>query len=283
MGANEHYRTLFLSDWHLGLKGIQSSKLLAFLESHDAEKIYLIGDIIDQWVLGRKWSWNQDCDNILRTLIAKAEMGVNIVYIPGNHDDSFRKWANTTIKGISIKHDAVHRTADGRKLWILHGDEFDLFMRQSKLLCHLGHYSIQILMKLNRPVAWIRKKLRLKPWSLATAARRKFQNSSKTYRRFAQTITEEAARRGYDGVVCGHIHKAEFKLLDGIEYWNDGDWVESCTAVTETMDGTMDILHYQPTDFTVNSLRLRAAQRFEEMNLSNQDSLDVQLIQEAFL
>ena len=215
--------------------------------------------------------------------MAKAEMGVNIVYIPGNHDDSFRKWANTTIKGISIQKDAVHTTADGRKLWILHGDEFDLFMRQSKLLCHLGHSSIQILMRLNRSVAWIRRKFRLKPWSLATSVRRTFQNSSKTFRRFSKTITEEANRRGYDGVVCGHIHKAEFKLLDGIEYWNDGDWVESCTAVTETMDGTMDILHYQPTDFTVNSLRLRAAQRFEEMNLSNQDPLDVQLIQEAFL
>ena len=264
----EHHRALFLSDWHLGLNGVKSAELLAFLETHDAETIYLVGDIIDQWVLGRKWSWNEDCDNILRNLMQKAERGTNIIYIPGNHDDSFRAWANASINGISVQRDAVHTTADGRRLWVIHGDEFDLFMRHSKFLCHLGHMACQLLMKINRPVAWFRHRLGMRPWSLATVARRALQKSSKTYRKFAETVTEAAQRAGYDGVVCGHIHRAEFRRVNGIEYWNDGDWVESCTATTEAMDGTMDILHYAPSTTTVQALRTRAAQRLNEVERS---------------
>ena len=265
MEANEHYRTMFLSDWHLGMKGIKSAELLAFLETHDAETIYLIGDIVDQWVLGRKWSWNSDCDNILRNLLEKAERGTKIIYIPGNHDDGFRAWANTSVNGIRIQKDAVHTTADGRKLWILHGDEFDLFMRHSRFLANLGHSIVQLLMKLNRPVTWFRKRVGLKPWSLATMARRAFQGSSKTYRRFSTAVTEEAMKLGYDGVVCGHIHKAEFKLINGIEYWNDGDWVDSCTATVEAMDGTMQIVHYQPASETIKALCERASIRDSEI------------------
>ena len=265
MEANEHYRTMFLSDWHLGMKGIKSAELLAFLETHDAETIYLIGDIVDQWVLGRKWSWNSDCDNILRNLLEKAERGTKIIYIPGNHDDGFRAWANTSVNGIRIQKDAVHTTADGRKLWILHGDEFDLFMRHSRFLANLGHSIVQLLMKLNRPVTWFRKRVGLKPWSLATMARRAFQGSSKTYRRFSTAVTEEAMKLGYDGVVCGHIHKAEFKLINGIEYWNDGDWVDSCTATVEAMDGTMQIVHYHPASETIKALCERASIRDSEI------------------
>ena len=271
-----HYRTLFLSDWHLGLSGIKSAELLAFLETHEAETIYLVGDIIDQWVLGRKWAWNEDCDNILRNLLQKTERGTKIVYIPGNHDDSFRSWANASINGISIQRQAVHITADGRRLWVIHGDEFDLFMRNTKFLCHLGHLGCQLLMKFNRPVAWFRRRLKLKPWSLAAAARRALQNSSKTYRQFSKTVTEEARRLGYDGVVCGHIHRAEFKLVDGIEYWNDGDWVESCTATSEAMDGTMATIHYAPPNTTIEWLRQRASVRYE-----GQESLDIPTITPA--
>lgn len=269
MDVKVHFRTMFLSDWHLGMKGIKSSELLAFLETHDAETIYLIGDIIDQWVLGKKWSWNTDCDNILRNLLEKAERGTNIIYIPGNHDEAFRAWANTSINGIKIQKEAVHTTADGRRLWILHGDEFDLFMRHSRFLANLGHSIVQLLMKMNRPVAWFRKKVGLKPWSLATMSRRAFQGSSKTYRRFSSVVTEEAMRLGFDGVVCGHIHKAEFKRINGIEYWNDGDWVDSCTATVESMDGTMHILHYQPPSETIRALCQRASIRESKDSISN--------------
>ena len=250
------------------MKGIKSAELLAFLETHDAETIYLVGDIIDQWVLGRKWSWNEDCDNILRNLMLKAERGTNIVYIPGNHDDSFRSWVNASINGISIKREAVHMTADGRRLWVIHGDEFDLFMQHTKFLCHLGHFGCQLLMKFNRPVAWVRRRLGLKPWSLAVAARRALQKSSKTFRRFSKTVTDEARRLGYDGVVCGHIHRAEHKLIDGIEYWNDGDWVDSCTATAEAMDGTMSTLHYSPHSSTIEWLRQRASVRYEDRDMT---------------
>ena len=269
MDGKAHYRTMFLSDWHLGMKGIKSSELLAFLESHDAETIYLIGDIVDQWVLGRKWSWNTDCDHILRNLLEKAERGTNIIYIPGNHDDGFRAWANTSVNGIKIQKDAVHTTSDGRRLWVLHGDEFDLFMRHSRFLANLGHSIVQLLMKLNRPVTWFRKRVGLRPWSLAAMARRAFQGSSKTYRRFATAVTEEAMKLGYDGVVCGHIHKAEFKLVNGIEYWNDGDWVDSCTAAVESMDGTMQIIHYQPPSETIKALCERASIRESDLASSH--------------
>lgn len=251
-----HYRSIFISDCHLGLKGTRSDALLQFLETNNAETIYLVGDIIDQWCKGRKWHWPIENDLILQKIVERSTCGSKIVYIPGNHDDSFRKWSECTIQGVEIKRETVHITADGRKLWVIHGDEFDLFMRH-KWLCNLGHFSVQILMKLNKPMERIRKVLGFKPWSLATAARRSLQRNSKTYKNYVDSVTKEALYRGYDGVVCGHIHNAEFRLENGVEYWNDGDWLESCTAICESMDGSMEIVHYEYSK-TFLSLRNRS-------------------------
>ena len=266
-----HYRTLFISDCHLGLKGVQSDKLLAFLQSHDAEKIYLVGDIIDHWCKGKKWHWTETEDLIIQNLISKANKGTQIYYIPGNHDEAFRDWCSTKIHGIEIINQAEHTTADGRNLWIIHGDEFDLFIKNHRWLCHLGHFSVQLLMKINRPIAWTRRLLKLPQWSLATAARRAMQRNSRTFKNYVNTVTREAARLGYDGVVCGHIHKAEFQVKNGVEYWNDGDWLESCTAIAEAMDGTMEILEYSPKISTISLLRERAKQ-----SASNQPSFEAE-------
>ena len=226
-----HYRTIFISDSHLGLRGTRSDTLLAFLEENNAETIYLVGDIIDQWCKGRKWHWPTENDLILQNLVEKSINGTKIVYIPGNHDDSFRKWAGRTIQGVEIKREATHITADGRKLWVIHGDEFDLFIRNHKWLCNLGHGTLQILMKLNKPVEWIRGLLGLKPWSLATAARRAMQRNSKTFKNYVDTVTKETLYKSYDGVVCGHIHNPEFRIKNGVEYWNTGDWLESLSLI----------------------------------------------------
>ena len=251
------------------MKGIKSAELLAFLETHDAETIYLIGDIVDQWVLGKKWSWNTDCDNILRNLLEKAECGTNIIYVPGNHDEAFRTWANTSINGINIQKEAVHTTADGRRLWILHGDEFDLFMRHSRFLANLGHSIVQVLMKIYGMSYWFLERHASLSLQGTTVSSLLSCGTSKTYRRFSSVVTEEAARLGFDGVVCGHIHKAEFKRINGIEYWNDGDWVDSCTATVESMDGTMHILHYQPPSETIRALCQRASMREPKDPINN--------------
>ncbi len=264
-----HYRTIFISDSHLGLRGTRSDTLLAFLEENNAETIYLVGDIIDQWCKGRKWHWPTENDLILQNLVEKSINGTKIVYIPGNHDDSFRKWAGRTIQGVEIKREATHITADGRKLWVIHGDEFDLFIRNHKWLCNLGHGALQILMKLNKPVEWIRGLLGLKPWSLATAARRAMQRNSKTFKNYVDTVTKETLYKSYDGVVCGHIHNPEFRIKNGVEYWNTGDWLESCTSICESMDGSMEIIQYEYSK-TFSSLKTRTEMTNPKI-ISNKD------------
>lgn len=253
------------------MKGTKSAELLNFLEENTAETIYLVGDIVDQWCKGKKWHWPIEADLILQNLVEKSANGSRIVYIPGNHDDSFRKWSKHTIQGIEIRDQAVHTTADGKRMWVIHGDEFDLFMRNHKWLCNLGHYSVQILMKLNRPVAWLRLKLGMKPWSLAAAARRAMQRNSKNFKNYVDTVTKETSIRGFDGVICGHIHRAEFQFQNGVEYWNDGDWLDSCTAICEFMDGSMEIIHYKSTEtFTKLRDRTRIA---ESLVIQNRESI----------
>jgi len=218
--------------------------LIDFLDSCDSETLYLVGDIIDGWRLKRKFYWPAAHNDIVWRLLKRARRGTRIVYIPGNHDEMFRQFSGLNFGGIEIRRAAFHDTADGRRLMVLHGDEFDAVMLSHRWLAFAGDAAYHVLMGLNRWVNLARRVFGMPYWSLSKMAKHKVKNAASFIGRFEEVVARAAAERKVDGVVCGHIHTAEHRIIDGIEYWNDGDWVEGCNALVEHADGRMEILHW---------------------------------------
>jgi UDP-2,3-diacylglucosamine pyrophosphatase LpxH len=237
-------RSVFISDVHLGFRGCSADFLLDYLKSVDTEYLYLVGDIIDVWNLKRTFFWPQEHNNVLRLILSKAKRGTKVIYVPGNHDEVFREYAGHAFGNLSIEREAIHTTADGRKLLILHGDEFDGVVKSAPWLAHLGSYAYDFILRLNRYFNWLRRKLGFKYWSLAAYLKHKAKTAVMYIDRFEDTLAREAKRRGVDGVVCGHIHRAQIQMLDGIQYMNCGDWVESCTTLIEDEFGQISLLHW---------------------------------------
>lgn len=242
--ASVRCRTLFLSDIHLGSRGCQAERLLDFIRHHDADTIYLVGDIVDCWALKRGWYWPQSHNDVVQKLLRKARKGARVIYIPGNHDEAFRDYVGTHFGGVEVRLDDVHTTADGRRFLITHGDAFDGVVRYARWLALLGDWSYNVLIRLNTVLNRIRRRLGLEYWSLSAYLKFKVKNAVKFIDDYEKTVAEEARRRGVDGVICGHIHHAEIRDFDGIEYVNDGDWVESCTAAVEHPDGRIEIVQW---------------------------------------
>ena len=238
------YRTIWISDIHLGTKGCNADLLIDFLDSTDSETMYLVGDIIDGWRLKKKFYWPAAHNDIVRRILKRAKRGTRIVYIPGNHDEMFRQFSGMHFGGVEIRRSAFHDTADGRRLMVLHGDEFDAVMLAHRWLAFVGDAAYHMLMEVNRWVNRARRLFGLPYWSLNKLAKHKVKNAVEFISRYEEVVARAAAARGVDGVVCGHIHTAEFRMIDGIEYWNDGDWVEGCNALVEHDDGRMEILHW---------------------------------------
>lgn len=238
------YRTVFISDTHLGTKGCNADMLLDFLRSIDCETLYLVGDIVDGWQLRKGWYWPPRHNDVVRCVLKQAKHGTQVIFVPGNHDEVFRDYVGLEFGGVSVRAEDIHHTADGRKLLIVHGDEFDGVVRYAKWLAFLGDHAYTFLLKLNRLNAAIRKKLNLPYWSLSAALKMKVKNAVSYICDYENAVARAAAERGVDGVVCGHIHHAEIKQIGDITYYNDGDWVESCTALVEHADGTMEIVDW---------------------------------------
>lgn len=238
------YRTVFISDIHLGTRGCNCALLLDFLDHVDSETLYLVGDIIDGWRLKKRFYWPERHNAIVRRFMKRAKHGTRVVYIPGNHDEMFRQFAGMNFGGVEIRKKAIHVTADGRRLLVLHGDEFDAIMLAHRWLAFLGDWAYEALMRLNIAVNWVRRRLNLPYWSLSKMAKHKVKNAVEFISRFEEAVAHEAARVKVDGVVCGHIHTAEERHFADITYYNDGDWVEGCTALVEHQDGRMEILHW---------------------------------------
>ncbi len=241
---SDQFRTIFISDIHLGFKGCQADLLLDFLRSTRCQNLYLVGDIIDVWSLKKSFYWPQEHNNVVRTLLGKAKHGTRVVYVPGNHDEVFREYAGVTFGNLEIRRDAVHETADGRRLLVLHGDEFDSIVQASPLLANLGSRAYEVLLRLNRYVNYMRKWFGYDYWSLAAFLKGKVKNAVNYISSFEHAVASAAARRRVDGLVCGHIHRAEIREIDGMLYCNDGDWVESCTALVEHMDGRVELVDW---------------------------------------
>lgn len=244
LALNKSYRTIWISDIHLGSYGCKAEYLLEFLKNLRCDTIYLVGDIVDGWRLKKKWYWPQAHNDVVQKLLRKARKGVNVVFIPGNHDEAARKYIGVNFGDIKIQKDAEHFTADGKKLWVIHGDQFDGIMQHARWVAHLGDKGYSLLLKLNDIYNKIRNLFKLPYWSISKYVKLKVKKAVSFVTAFEIVMAREAKRRGYDGVVCGHIHKAELRTINGITYANDGDWVESLTALAENHDGSLEILDY---------------------------------------
>ena len=240
----QRFRTIWISDVHLGTRGCNADMLIDFLDSTDSETLYLVGDIIDGWRLRKRFYWPAAHNDIVWRILKRAKRGTRIVYIPGNHDEMLRPYAGLHFGGVEIRRNAIHETADGRRLLVLHGDEFDTIMLAHRWLAYLGDAAYGALMRLNYAVNKVRTWFGKPYWSLSKHAKHKVKNAIEFISRFEEIVAHEAGQRGVDGVVCGHIHNAEIRDIEGVEYYNDGDWVEGCTALVEHFDGRMEVLHW---------------------------------------
>jgi UDP-2,3-diacylglucosamine pyrophosphatase LpxH len=238
------FRTLFISDVHLGSKGCQAERLLDFMRYHDADLIYLVGDIVDGWQLRSGWYWPQAHNDVVQKLLRQARKGTHIIYLPGNHDEFLRDYYGTHFGGVEVRDSAMHEGADGRRYLVIHGDHFDLVVTQARWLALLGDKAYELAITANRIFNNLRRRLGFPYWSLSQWAKLKVKNAVNFIGQFEKTLVAEAQRHHADGVICGHIHRAVIHDDYGIRYINCGDWVESCTAVAEHHDGTFEIIDW---------------------------------------
>lgn len=243
--AIRRFRTLFISDVHLGSKAAKTDYLLDFLRANEAETIILVGDIVDGWRLKRSWYWPQACNDVVQKLLRKARKGSRIIYIPGNHDEFMRDFPGVHFGGIEVAQRHMHEGADGQKYLVLHGDEFDVVVRNARLLAHLGDWAYDMAILINIGLSGIRRRLGLPYWSFSAWAKLQVKHAVNFIGEFQRVVAEEARREKADGVICGHIHHAVIEDIGGVRYINTGDWVESCTAIAEHHDGTMELITWR--------------------------------------
>ncbi|BEI33841.1 UDP-2,3-diacylglucosamine diphosphatase [Polynucleobacter sp. MWH-UH24A] len=240
----EHYRAIWISDVHLGTPGCQAKFLLDFLKHNESDTLYLVGDIIDGWRLKKSIYWPQSHNDVVQKILRKARKGTEVVYVPGNHDESIRQFLGLSFGEIKVVPEAIHTTADGRKLWITHGDLFDGVMQYAKWLAYVGDNLYSLILYFNRYLNLLRVRMGMQYWSLSQYLKHQVKNAVSYIADFEMIMAREARLRGCQGVVCGHIHKAEIRMIDNLLYCNDGDWVESLTALVETHEGELKIVHW---------------------------------------
>ena len=244
--GGQRVRTLFISDLHLGTPGCQAEALLAFLKAYPSERLYLLGDIIDGWQLRRRWYWPQSHNDVVQKILKRARKGCKVVFVPGNHDEFARHFTDHHFGGVEVLSEAVHTTLQGKRLWLIHGDHFDGVIQYAKWLAYVGDNLYELTLRLNTHFNSLRAKLGLPYWSLSQYLKHKVKSAVSYVNKFEEAVAAEARHRGHDGVVCGHIHRAEMRDIEGTLYCNDGDWVESLSALVEHTDGRLEILNWNP-------------------------------------
>ncbi len=242
-------RTIFLSDIHLGTRGCQADRLLDFLRHHDSEQLYLVGDIVDFWAMNRSIHWTSTQNTVVQKVLRRARKGTQVILVPGNHDEALREYVGITFGEIRIEADWTHETADGRRFLVLHGDEYDQVTRHHRWVAILGDVAYNALVRMNAWLSWARRRMGVAGyWSLAGYAKRKVKTAVSFIFDFEDSVIHGARERGADGVICGHIHWATIKQVDGLTYVNCGDWVDSCTAVIEHFDGSLELVEWGKQD-----------------------------------
>lgn len=242
MATRLEYRSIFISDTHLGSRGCRARELSDFLKHVKCERLFLVGDIIDMWRLRQRWHWPAEHNDVARKILKMAKHGTEVLYIPGNHDEHARDYAGLAFGDVQIVPHAEHVTADGRRLFVTHGDQFDMVVKHHRLISMLGARAYDWLIAVNRVYNAARKLLGLRYWSLSRYIKLKVKSACTFIAKFEQALTDEARRKGFDAVVCGHIHKPEINRAGAVEYYNCGDWIEHCTALVEHDDGTLQII-----------------------------------------
>jgi UDP-2,3-diacylglucosamine pyrophosphatase LpxH len=242
--SSHRYRTIFLSDFHLGTRGCQAEMILDFLRHNDADTFYLVGDIIDGWRMRASFYWPQSHNDVIQKLLRKVRRGARMVFVPGNHDEFARQFIGLSFGGVEIVRNAKIETADGRRFLVMHGDEFDVVVRHSKWLAYLGDWAYDTALFINTYFNLVRRRLGFPYWSFSNWAKLKVKNAVNFIGAFERTLAEEARRRGTQGVICGHIHHPVIRDLDGITYVKTGDFVESCSYVVEHHDGRLEVMHW---------------------------------------
>jgi len=243
LAFKRHVRSIWISDVHLGFSGCSADHLLKFLRRMRCENLYLVGDIVDFWALKKRRYWSQDHNNVIRSILGKAKHDTRVVFIPGNHDEVMRGYLGLALGNVEIANEMVHETPDGRRLLVLHGDQFDGAVVNSRLLGIIGAGLYDGLLKLNGWVNRLRAALGLEYWSLAAFLKNRVKNAVQYISNFEQAVARAAQHHDVDGLICGHIHRPEISDIGGVTYLNCGDWVESCTALIEHFDGTIELVH----------------------------------------
>ncbi|SFA69063.1 UDP-2,3-diacylglucosamine pyrophosphatase LpxH [Collimonas sp. OK607] len=239
------FRTIWISDVHLGTTGCQAARLLEFLRATESDTLYLVGDIIDGWQLKRRWYWDQVHNNVVQTVLKKARKGTEVIFVPGNHDEAVRQFIDLDFGGIRIRDELVHTTAQGKRMLVLHGDRFDGVIACAKWLAYVGDGLYTVILKFNQWFNGWRARAGLPYWSLSQYLKLKVKNAVNYISSFEDALAAEAKKKGLDGVICGHIHKPEIRDIDGIKYCNDGDWVESLSALVEEASGELRLVTWQ--------------------------------------
>ncbi|MES0873847.1 UDP-2,3-diacylglucosamine diphosphatase [Sinimarinibacterium thermocellulolyticum] len=245
-----HYRTIWISDVHLGTPGCKAAHLVDFLKHHTCDHLYLVGDIVDGWKLRSGWYWPQEHTNVVRKILTKAKRGTRVHYVTGNHDEFLRKFVDYKLQigNIRLVNEAVHQTADGRRLLVIHGDLFDVITRYHRWIAMAGDALYEGTMRFNFWFNRARAMLGMRYWSLSAFAKQHVKTAVNIVSTFEDSLARECRRRGFDGVVCGHIHHADARDIGGVSYYNCGDWVESCTALTEDNNGRIQVVRWVQLD-----------------------------------
>ena len=238
------FRTIFISDTHLGTRGCKAELLADFLRHHECDTLYLVGDILDGWRLQRSWYWPTSHNDVVQEVMRKAREGTRVVYVPGNHDEALRDYTGLNFGGVDVEMEAIHEGADGMRYLVIHGDHFDGVVKYAKWLALLGDWAYTLALILNDGFNVVRRRMGLPYWSLSAYLKHKVKNAVEYLSNYEQAVVREARHRKVDGVICGHIHYAEIRDIDGILYCNDGDWVESCSALAESETGALQIIRW---------------------------------------
>jgi UDP-2,3-diacylglucosamine pyrophosphatase LpxH len=239
-----HLRAVFISDVHLGARDCQAEKLTDFLRNLSCDQLFLVGDIVDGWKMKGGWCWPPSHHEVLRELLRLARDGAVLTYIPGNHDDRLREFCGLHFAGVRVAREAQHETADGRRFLVTHGDEFDTLSKRPFWHALAGDLAYKAVLGLSTAIVRLRERLRLPYWSLSLHIKTKLGGARRFVEAFEDAAAEGARRRGFDGVICGHIHSSGMRQIGSVLYANDGDWVESCTVLVEHGDGHLEIVDW---------------------------------------
>jgi UDP-2,3-diacylglucosamine pyrophosphatase LpxH len=254
-----HYRAIFISDVHLGFSGCSAEFLLDFLRSTTCDYLYLVGDIIDIWQMKKKLYWPQAHNDVIRSILGKAKHGTKIIYVPGNHDELFRDFDLTHLGNLEIVNECIHTTSTGKRLLILHGDQFDSVVKCSRMMAIIGSRLYGMLLTVNVFINFLRRRLGCSYWSLAGMLKRRVKKAVNYISNFEMALVYAAEKHMVDGVVSGHIHHAEISIINDLIYCNCGDWVESCTALVEKKDGSLELIYWTEQQESLKTLSLEAA------------------------